>query len=174
MPSFARTPIRVAGLVLSLVLASAVPGAAQERVPPVADSLARVRVIQGFVSPERLVGTLVSLDSQSVVVERRGRPVAIPLAQVELLQVSRGRRSAESGARRGALFGALGGLALGVVAFGWGVLTEARADEFPGSVIADAPITFPLAGAVTGAAVGALSPGERWESVELPRRAGFR
>jgi hypothetical protein len=145
--------------------ALAVPGrlAAQTSVSSVIGDTVRVTaraVDQG------IRGVLVAVRDDSLYVRRYGRTIAVPLSQVEWVEVRR-RRSVLGGLLRGVLIGAPVGLASGYLA---GELTEGSADD-----CADdcglIPVIYGAAGLATGTffggLLGATSPGGRWEHVSM-------
>lgn len=136
----------------------------------------RIRLSAPTLGLENTVGTLVSLDSQVLVMSRiearmrQGRKVMdtslvrVPMAQVARLQVSLGRRSnIDHGAKRGLLIGSGIGLALGI----------AWAADNTGFLTCDAGCVLVnvLGGASTGAAlgagIGALSSRDIWQDVPV-------
>jgi hypothetical protein len=149
------------------VSATQVPASRQPAVH--ADSGSRVRITVDKSSKHAQVGTLVSVDADSLrfTTDTAGL-VAIPTASVTRFERSRGRRSNTG---RGALIGGLSfgaaGLILGVAASGessgWGpdIGTEA---------VALGTLIMGAAGAGLGALIGAASKGERWEPLAIPYR----
>jgi hypothetical protein len=156
---------------LALVAATAGSAAAQQRtsVLPV-DSLARVRMTQSAVEPSRLRGTFLSADSQTVVVQGAEARYEVPLAEIRKLEVSRGERTVEGGAWRGAQVGFLGGLITGAV-FGGMVIAIGEGDSYVSDeqIVGILVVTGTTLGTALGTLGGALFPGERWERVPLPR-----
>jgi hypothetical protein len=121
----------------------------------IAEEGTRVRVTAPDHIEQRCVGHVVASDDPLLVKEKHGTVCSIPLVQIELLEVSRGRNRT-----KGALIGAgVGGVALGVL----GVL--ACDGE---KVYVDCESMFlwgGLTGAIPGALLGlALAP-ERWSPV---------
>lgn len=154
---------------LALLAASAGSAAAQQRtmVLPV-DSLARVRVTQE--ADGRLLGTFVAADARTLVVQSGTARREVPLEEVRRLEVSRGERSVESGAWRGAKRGFLGGLIVGAL-LGVAAMSTVEGDDYVGEEVALIGFTIlgTGVGTVAGTVLGAASPGERWERVPLPR-----
>ncbi len=128
------------------------------------DSGSRIRITVNKPSKHFFIGTLVSADADSLRFADSSGVSAIPIASVDRLERSRGRRSnAGRGALIGGLIGAGAGLVLGLAASaeegGWyevGAEDVAVATVFLGAI----------AGSV-GALIGAASKGERWEPVIL-------
>jgi hypothetical protein len=175
----------VLALAASPVLAEVAPPAAPgERV--------RVRLLDEHGARAVVTGRLLRTDPDSLTVQPpKGAPVTLPLARLERLERSLGRRSRGRGALHGAAFGLAGGMVVGASA---GLL--AGSDARPAAC--DAPqgdgawlnaiacgIRFSAAekagigavaigavGAVTGGVVGAIAPGERWQKGK-PERLRF-
>ena len=107
-------------------------------------------------------GTLVTLYADTLMLRAKGKsaPLAIPLAHVTRLDVSRGGASRLESVSKGALIGlfACGALAALFVY----KLTEGQG-IFYGFLMGSVP------GAAIGGGIGALMPGERWERVPLER-----
>jgi hypothetical protein len=168
-------PIRISRIALfavALVLATAADARAQRRAGPlVLDSLSRVWVRVTPSAEERFEATFISADSQGVVVERGGERLVLPRGSVARFEVSRGPRSLESGAWRGAKRGFLGGaLAGGVLAAL--VLATGEDDTYisNGGVAVISLGAGVTAGTVLGTVIGAVAPGERWVRVPVPGR----
>lgn len=153
---------RFLGMAL-VAVALAVPGrmAAQASVTSViGDS---VRVTAPSVEPG-IRGVLVAVRDDSLFVRRHGRTIAVPLSQVEWVEVRR-RRSALGGLLRGVLIGAPVGLATGYLT---GELAEGNLQD-----CADdcglLPVIYGAAGLVTGTVLGGVigvtTPGGRWRHV---------
>lgn len=174
-----RRPRPMTALLLALAALAAVvpaPAAAQEAAPPTpVDSLAWVRVQQRFAVPRRVTGVLFAADSQSVTVRPAAgvEPVVVPLAELERMHVSLGRRSRGEGALRGARYGLLGGLAVSAVLVAIGAANDAQ-DPCGECFISATAISGILGVALTttttvgGAIFGAASPGEKWVRVRTP------
>lgn len=169
--------MKASSLCALLLALAAAPAAAQELAPrmaplPQVDSLARVRLIQHFVEPRLLVGNLVAVDSEDVVVERGTERVTVPLVYVRRMEVSRGRMTAGHGAWRGARMGFLAGAGMSALLIAAAHASEGSScgDCFITASTAAVVVSLPLTGVstLTGAAVGASRPGDRWERVPLP------
>jgi hypothetical protein len=157
---------------MALVAAAlAVPGrmAAQASVTSViGDS---VRVTAPSVEPG-IRGVLVAVRDDSLFVRRHGRTIAVPLSQVEWVEVRR-RRSALGGLLRGVLIGAPVGLATGYLT---GELAEGNLQD-----CADdcglLPVIYGAAGLVTGTVLGGMigvtTPGGRWRHVATRPSVGI-
>jgi hypothetical protein len=132
----------------------------------------RVRVTTMPAKPGRRIGSLVSLDGDSLRYSRWDTTsvIALPLASVARLERSTGRRSNTGrGAMIGGLIGAGFGLFLGIAAStddsGW---WEVGVDD-----VAVVTAILGAGGAGAGALIGSLSKRDRWEPVPLtPRVAG--
>jgi len=122
------------------------------------------------------VGTLVSLDSQVLVMSRieaqmrRGQKVThttlvrVPVTQVARLEVSLGRRSnIDHGAKRGLLIGAGVGLVLGLASAAdtSGYVCDGAACVLQGT------LGVAATGAALGAGIGALSSRDIWRDVPV-------
>jgi hypothetical protein len=138
---------------------------------------ARVRVAAEAVAPKRMVGTLVRLDADSMQLRLSDvdELARVPREAITKVEISRGRRSRG----RGALYGALAGLAVGAGA----VLATPRCEEPDCWEIFSKGEGAALVGGLgagLGALVGlAIPPGEKWESVPIaqisvvPGRRGY-
>ena len=143
-----------------------------QALPAQVEAGSRVRVTTAPVSPLRRIGSLVSLDSDSLRYSRwdTSSVIALPLASVARLERSTGRRlNTGRGAMIGGLIGAGFGLFLGIAAStdnsGW---WEVGVDD-----IAAVTAILGAGGAGVGALIGSLSRRDRWESVPLtPHAAG--
>lgn len=146
-------------VIWTLTLLTAAPVLAQDAppLPPGAEVRVRSPVASGrFVVHDHRVATLMLRDSAGVLVH-------VPIASVTKLSVLRGRRSAGASAVRGAgiglLFGAGTGFLYGYVAGG-----EPLGRRGFGLVMGT------LGGGIgigAGAVIGAISRGEKWETVPL-------
>ncbi len=125
----------------------------------------RVRVTAPDVIRGRVVGSVVALSADTCVVKPEGRAqVALPLASVTSLEVSRERKSnVGKGAGLGLLIGGAARVLTGFIAVG-AVREGADAGDA-------APIAAMGAGAglLIGSAIGTASSRERWEAVPLDR-----
>lgn len=152
------------GLALLVALALTAPTLAAQppRVPVPVGARARVAV------PAQTgwtIGTVAASDS-AVIVLHAGRdvvPDTFLVAQVQALEVSRGRRRF--------LWGGVGLLIGAVVGGGVGAIVGSGGDgpdaEYAAAIAGTAGAA---AGAVLGATLGALRAPERWEAVWLGRR----
>ncbi|MGH7615082.1 MAG: hypothetical protein ACREMW_13695 [Gemmatimonadales bacterium] len=126
----------------------------------------RVRVT---IPHQRVVGTLESIDSTTIVVRRQnGSVVTLERAGRTRLDVSAGPGSCSPGRRGGCIaLGFLGGAGVG---FGVGAIVVSSCDgDLCGLYYL---ITVP-AGAVVGTVVGAVVGGEHWKQAEIPVRLTF-
>ena len=114
-----------------------------------------------------IIGTVVSLKADTVRVKHThgNPPLAIPLAAVTRLEVSRNRykENATIGFLIGGTFGSL--LGLKAVSVPWGGNREVRSPIVGGLIIG-------IPSALLGAAIGTLGD-DRWEPVLLPLSKGF-
>lgn len=144
-----------AAIVLAmLVLASPTP--AQTQVSLRSGDWLRVQTVTG----ERTTGTLLALDDERVRLETTKGPVGFPLAEVERLDLSVGRRRALS-----AFVGAGIGLIGGVV---FGAALSASGSGSGGANMA--VIGLPLLTIPAGAVLGAMAAPHRYLTVEQPYR----
>lgn len=160
---------RIALLLAAMILAARLDLLAQQE--PIVAPGARVRVTAPSISRDRLVGTVVEMGEDTCVleVERRTQPVALPLASLETLEVSQGKKSkAGTGALIGLVVGAGGGAALGA-----GICSSLSdlpggSDDCGGAAIAGA-LLFGLPSCGLGALIGWSIKVDRWEEVQLDR-----
>jgi hypothetical protein len=150
----------VAVLMLLLLNASAdLP--AQETLPVAPGD--RVRASASW--PDQFIGSLVAVDDDTLKLDHR----AIPLADLERLEVSRGHKYNWSKVGKGTLYGTLGGAAAGtVLGFAAGCDDESGLNR--GGCAALTGAFGAAVGAVGGLLVGtvaALVTTERWEEVPL-------
>ena len=161
--------MRTAGLFLSLlILFGTTPGQGQ-----LVREGDRVRISSSIVK-----GTLVVVDVNGEVLVLQpldGREVVgVPLASVQRLAAYRGPRPRGAGALRGGGYGLLIG---GVVGAASGFADGD--DECDGAVPCFLPMTarqkaaagglaLGIVGGALGLLIGAVAPGDRWESIDLP------
>lgn len=107
--------------------------------------------------------------------DAKGGIVQVPMVSLRELSVSGGRRSGAAGAVRGGTIGLAGGALSGAVIgyasgddpAGWFAFTAEDKAVMLGVLLGGA-------GAVVGAIIGALAPGEQWEPITLePAPAGL-
>lgn len=137
------------------------------------DAALRVRFTIASPTPRRLVGTLVSQDTDSLWVQVAGQAAPMAVARSAVgVEVSQGRRRAiAEGARIGAQLGVLGGVVVGLTtaqsqACGTSDLVgmcslASYARGLEGALIGG------TIGAVVGAALGSAVRTDRWEAVSL-------
>jgi hypothetical protein len=167
MPGRLTIATRTALAATALLLAVGAPAHAQALAQISADDRIRVKSTQGS-------GTFTVLENRghSLVVARgRGDTLELPLAAMQRLSVEGEPRTAGAGAARGAGIGALIGGSLGVA------LGLAAGDDTEGFVQFSAPEKAMALGLIMGGGgllggliIGALSPGTRWDPVELRQR----
>ena len=123
-----------------------------------------VRVTAPSMDTDDSVGTVAALESDTLTVQVEGRAdqLALPLASVTSLEVSRGRKSnIAKGAGIGLLAGGASGALFGIVG------CAADPCEYPGAVVLFFGVFGGGLGLLTGLVVGAATSGERWEAVPL-------
>ncbi|HKG91046.1 MAG TPA: hypothetical protein VKA84_04070 [Gemmatimonadaceae bacterium] len=168
---FLRRARWVLAALLALSSSAAAPAGAQSL------SGVRARLWSGQPPLQGAVGTIYSLgaDTMLVTLDGHAAPVAVPLASVLRLQVS--RRDRADNVARWLRWGLLGGAVAGV-AYG-----ASRSAESEGAVRdrgcsegsrCDHAVRYGLGGTALGAIVGgifgAATGTERWEEVRLPSR----
>ena len=121
----------------------------------------RVRVVTPDLPQHRLVGELLFLDSDSIRLQSKNRPVTLPLSALTQLEVSR-RPARRGGWMRGAGVGALAAIVGAAALFGpsgdWGYVLQP---------------SWPVAGALVGSLIGAALAAERWDRIPLPNRGSI-
>ena len=128
---------------------------AQEQ-PPV-ESGARIRVTAPSVFSDRIVGTVVSWESEQLVLDALRGTLTFPIDSIIRLEISRGKKSyVEEGAGIGLLVGGISGY----LACGPAFTCDKRAL---------AAAIFAVPGALLGAIVGAAASPTIWEEVPLSR-----
>ncbi|HEX8907469.1 MAG TPA: hypothetical protein VF771_21630 [Longimicrobiaceae bacterium] len=164
-----RAPL--AALALSLALAPAAAAQAAPRGPTALDAQAKVRLTQNFLEPRTFVGLLQQADTADVVVLKGDERLTIPVVYIRHVELATARRSSGAGALRGAIYGFLGG----ATATGLFVLaskasgsdcTDCIFNPSTGAVVLGLPLTG--FSTLTGAAVGAMRPGDYWSRIPLP------
>ena len=145
----------VLGCVLDLVAAEEqeVEEGARVRV-----STTEVDTMTGYVEKLTTDALLIELDGES-------QSVSVPFADLEKIEISRGRRSRSQAAWSKAKWGALIGAVPGAISLG---LQHEQIGENGSSVGKAAALgawSGGLFGGLIGAAIGAMSPGEAWEKV---------
>lgn len=155
---------RILPLIAALVITAPIHLVAQEE-PPIAPG-DRVRVTAWSVVPGRPVGTVLAFGADTCVLQLEGRaePLALPLASVTRLEVSRGQKS---NAISGALVG--GALGAGIALFGSTIAWLNSAEDFGLGGAAYVVGVLGGAGAGIGLLLGATSYTDRWEEVRLDR-----
>jgi len=134
------------------------------------DSGSRVRITMAKPSKQRHLGTLVSLDQDSVRFLDSSGVNAVPVTSVGRLELSRGRRS---NAGKGAIIGGVTAGALGLI-LGLAASTEDDAFvEIGTGEIAAVTVILGAGGAGIGALIGATSKSEHWEPVALTSDFGI-
>ncbi len=132
---------------------------------------ARVRVSAPTVAERPLLGTVVALEVDTLIVDARGyaHPLALPLASLAWLEVSRGQKSRTlKGAGIGFLVGGAAGLATAAIVCA--IAGDCAADDpYTGLVYAVFGVLGAGVGALTGAIIGSTIKVDRWEAVPLDR-----
>ena len=155
--------MRLNALLLT-ALAIAPNGMIASQNPAAISSGDRVRVTTPSLSGGPFVGTVGTLDNDSLVVQGAGDPRRLALGSVTHLELSRGLKS---NARRGAGIGFLLGAGVGA-AIGSGCDTYSLGFT-KGQCIAGAAIILGVGGGLAGGITGALIRTERWAEVSLDR-----
>ena len=159
-----RTLARLAAL-LALTAVGALPAQAQltELQPGT-----RVRVEASGIVAGRYVGTVLASTADTMTIGSPDRlPLAIPTARISAIEVSRGKSKME-GAKRGVLWGAPIGLALGAFAAAMPTCDRGRynnCDDYPTDV--EFVVGNLVGSVVIGAGIGALIGREKWERFQL-------
>lgn len=129
----------------------------------------RVRILAPDISPSRVIGTIRTVNRESVTIDAPGRaePVSVLREKIARLDVSQGSRSRGVDAAIGAGIGAGVGLAVGAAAG-----SKQKGQIVSGDAVAGACVLF---GALIGTVIGAaIPPGERWNEMPATRyRVGF-
>lgn len=147
-----------------LVIGLAVPTELAAQVQAAVARGDRVRVTATELSSRRLVGTFHEIsDTSCVLMTQDGSPLQVPLDDVSVFEVSRGRKS-KAGA--GALVGALVGLGAGA-AVGGVAQQESQFIEVSDGMVAGIAVGTAAVGAGLGAVIGSLIKTERWERIAL-------
>jgi len=129
----------------------------------------RVRILAPDISPSRVIGTIKTINRESVTIDVPGRaePVSVLREKIARLDISEGPRSRGVDAAIGAGIGAGVGLAVGAAAG-----SNQKGQIVSGEAVAGACALF---GALVGTVIGAVvPPGERWKEMPATRyRVGF-
>lgn len=134
---------------------------------------ARVRIRAPGEIAGRLTGVVLTRSADSVTIAGSGQtPVAVALAKLSTLDISRGK-SRSGGALKGVAWGAAVGL-------GFGAIVPIDAENCSGGLTRCKPISrgqfmqlMVLSSVVWGAGIGALIGSERWDSAVLPARVAL-
>lgn len=120
-----------------------------------------------MVTKAQIVGTVVAINADTIILKRTSQfsPLAIPLAAMTNLEVSRGRIPRRKNSLKGGGYGLLAGIAFGGMFGAMNTGTDASDEAY---VLAGAAF-FGSVGLVTGGVIGAVSGNERWEQVTLKR-----
>lgn len=128
---------------------------------------ARVRMTAPTITTARIVGNVMAINADTIILKRASQfsPLAVPLAAVTKLEVSRSRIPRGKNSLKGAGYGLLAGITIG------GIFGAANTDaDAPSGVYVLAGVAFfGSLGLVTGGVIGAVSGNERWEQVPLKR-----
>jgi hypothetical protein len=126
---------------------------------------ARVRVRAPEAVAGRLEAVVISRSGDTVTMTTpRGGPIAVPLAAITVVEVSRGRSH-----RDGAVTGLISAIATDGANGGCGS-EPCENDLSPGELVA----TSVISGATLGAGIGAIVGAEHWERLTLPVRVVVR
>ena len=168
-------------VVTAAMVAAAEPAAAQAPAAlPIADGT-RARVTAPALGPSRRVATVIAQRGDTLVLRSEGalNSVAVPLAGVTGLEVSRGRHTR---VRRGLAVGLVTGAVVGAVASYAAYKPDTCGETELGCFLSPLPefsrsdetvlgaIGGGLLGAAVGSVVGLAWRTERWERVSLPPR----
>jgi hypothetical protein len=164
--------MRHAILALPLATILAIPLLAQD-VPELTEGQ-RVRIKAPGVVVNRLQAILLAREGDTLLLRalplrREATLVRVPLSAIERLEVG-DARSRGAGALRGLWIGGLTGILLGGTT---GLLQGENGELDRAGNAAFGAALLGTAGMVIGTLFGAISPGHRWTSVELPARVGF-
>jgi hypothetical protein len=113
----------------------------------------------------QLIGTVVSVATDSVRITDGAQERTIPLAGVRRIDVSRGTTSKGAGAKKGAIRWGLTMAAIGAVSLGVQHDQVGDGGSSAGEAVALGLWSGGLFGALIGAGVGAARAGEKWEKV---------
>ena len=136
---------------------------------PAPDSVGHGSAAGSTLLRERIIGTLESATNNKLIVRegKDGPRREVPLASLNLLEVSRGRHSSSG---KGALIGMFAG-ASGGVAAGFVVCNHGNCDSSMGDLTGIFAGALGLGGGLFGAGIGAIIGGaistERWERVSV-------
>jgi hypothetical protein len=162
-------------LLLLVVLSLGSAGALSAQRAPVVEAGSRVRLllqtdrIADRGDPQQLRGVVREITTDTIRLQIHGQiaPIAVPTAWITDVHLSLGRATVWQGAAQsgwtGLLLGAGVGAAIGAE------VANATDEPFLRTVLVRAGLYGVSLGA-TGAAVGALQPGERWRRVEIRAR----
>ena len=160
-------------LTLAFLSAGYAPAAAQSAVAPGA----RVRITAPYL--DREIGTLIALTADTLLARGpRGDTLAVPVAAISRLEVSRGRRKHTwRGAGIGLLVGTAAGAAISAATYHESDRSCPATDSFCGFDVSPDRGETVIAGAVLGGALGAAVGGvvgasrrkEAWRVVPLDR-----
>lgn len=155
---------RIALVTAALLLIATRAGAqAAPEADPVVQSGSRVRIIS--MDSLRVIGRVETINDERLLVQRgQGASVAVPIASIRSVEISRGYRSR---AAKGALIGGLStGAAVAVLVFAGTDPDDSEREEE--ALILGTLATLP--GAAIGTLVGYLTSPERWVRAVVPGR----
>jgi len=149
-----------AGLVVALLFGATHLAAAQAEGVPTRvriDFVSRGHSLFGRARTQSVIGTTsdIGRDTLLLSIEPGADPIRVPRSSISSAYLSRGRMPRWEAALRGAVMPAVVGAALSAVASG---IRRRAGDPSP----AQSALSSALWGGVTGAALGAWSPQERW------------
>ncbi|MBB4636195.1 hypothetical protein [Longimicrobium terrae] len=158
-------PNRLFARALPLLVLAVAPRLAAQQAAPILPGN-EVRVLAPSVSPNRLQGTVVLYQADTLAIEDAGgMRYAIHVDQIRKLSRNLGYSRARS-TRRGAIMGTFVGTAVGLVS--GPLISMERKDERFGRTTALTAAGGALVGAGLGAAAGSLFAGDRWQNLRTP------
>ena len=124
--------------------------------------------------PRQSVGTFWAWQADSLIMERNGNALALPLDAVTKLEVSQGQKSyTVDGAIIGLLVGGVAGAAIGYASYqkceSQGEFFSCIGDLGPEFAAWGGALVIGLGGGVVGALIGASTKTDRWAEVPLDR-----
>jgi hypothetical protein len=162
---------------IAWVIALAVVPAAFGQAQPADSSLhpgAKIRVTPLSWALERVTGTLVQVDGDSLQVQTRKGIYAISRSEIARLDVSRGKKSAAGkGLEWGFLGGALAGAVVSTLVCSTNTCTFIEGPDAPAVWIPLGTAIGAAGGALVGLVIGSLTHTDRWERLSAPPSTSF-